>query len=104
MSESTSFLTEDAKRFIINHMNERDHLNHLLLYCHVFKNRPDVTFAEMVSVDETGFELKTNTDEILRLEFPKKIESRGDVRKFMVDMVSEAQKIKGVEPSVEEKH
>ncbi len=101
-------LDDNAKKFIVRHMN-KDHKAHMILYCTYLQDYKsadhdvdEVTDAEMISVDNTGFDilakLKRTTgsfsEATFRFSFPKEIKAKKEVREHMVALAAQAQKKK----------
>ncbi len=77
---------------ILGHMNE-DHGQAMVLYCRAFSKAHDTTAATMTSVDRYGFEMSAVTaagPRPIRLAFPEKAETAGDVRKHLVALAQQA--------------
>ena len=76
----------------IEHVNA-DHPDSLVLYCHYFADRPDVTSARMVSLDRTGFDVIGSTsagEETIRIAFPQPVDDPDELRLAMVRMSRKA--------------
>ena len=83
------FTAEDAKR-IVDHMND-DHSNSLIHYCHLLgmSNITENDKVLMAGIDQNGFNLKVNGENIrFDLETPMK-EAR-EVRKVLVSLAKKS--------------
>jgi heme iron utilization protein len=82
----------DAAAGIIQHMNA-DHAEAQVLYCRYLLDRPDTTEASMSAVDRYGFEMIAVSPAgrvAVRMGFPEECTTGEEVRKAMVELVTEA--------------
>ena len=79
------FTTEDVKR-IVDHMND-DHSNPLVHYCHLLgmSNITEKDKVLMAEIDQNGFDLKVNGENI-RFELETPMKEAREVRKVLVSL------------------
>ena len=79
------FTTEDVKR-IVDHMND-DHSNSLVHYCHLLgmSNITEKDKVLMAGIDQNGFDLKVNGENI-RFELKTPMKEAREVRKVLVSL------------------
>ena len=79
------FTTEDVKG-IVDHMND-DHSNSLVHYCHLLgmSNITEKDKVLMAGIDQNGFDLKVNGENI-RFELEKPMKEAREVRKVLVSL------------------
>ena len=77
---------------ILKHMND-DHKDAMVDYCRAFSKATDTTAATMTQLDRYGFEMSAETQagpRPIRLAFDKPVETQGEIRKQMVELVQKA--------------
>ena len=79
------FTTKDVKG-IVDHMNN-NHLNSLVHYCHLLgmSNITEKDKVLMAGIDQNGFDLKVNGENI-RFELEKPMKEAREVRKVLVSL------------------
>ena len=79
------FITEDVKG-IVDHMND-DHSNSLVHYCHLLgmSNITEKDKVLMAGIDQNGFDLKVNGENI-RFELETPMKEAREVRKVLVSL------------------
>ena len=86
----TEAITPEISDRICQHMNE-DHTDAVLLYAQVFGNAPNVTQAQMLSIDPEGMDLKIEpTNEPLRVTFDHPLKDAEDAHHTLIAMVKQA--------------
>lgn len=91
MTDSITPIISDR---ICQHMNG-DHTNAIILYAKVFGKMPEVTHAEMLSIDEFGMNLKIEpslNNQPLRIEFDHPLKDAEDAHHTLIEMVKTARK------------
>ena len=83
------FTTEDVKG-IFDHMND-DHSNSLVHYCHLLgmSNITEKDKVLMVGIDQNGFDLKVN-GENMRFELETPMKEAREVRKVLVSLAKKS--------------
>lgn len=91
MTDSITPMISDR---ICKHMNE-DHIDALILYAKVFGKLPEVTHAEMLSIDELGMNLQVDSvvnHQPIRIEFDHPLKDAEDAHHTLIDMLKTARK------------
>ncbi|MBD2104548.1 DUF2470 domain-containing protein [Leptolyngbya sp. FACHB-261] len=89
---SEPFSTEISQR-ICAHMNQ-DHTDAIALYAKTFGGAPEVTVAEMVSIDAQGMNLMTELKGAvvpLRINFDHVLKDAEDAHHTLIAMLKQAQ-------------
>ena len=83
------FTTEDVKGSV-DHMND-DHSNSLIHYCHLLgmSNITDKDKVLMAGIDQNGFDLKVNGENI-RFELETPMKEAREVRKVLVSLAKKS--------------
>ena len=83
------FTTEDVKG-IVDHMND-DHSNSLVHYCHLLgmSNITEKDKVLMAGIDQNGFDLKVNGENI-RFELETPMKEAREVRKVLVSLAKKS--------------
>ena len=83
--EKKYFTKEDVKGFV-DHMND-DHSNSLVHYCHLLgmSNITEKDKVLMAGIDQNGFDLKVNGENI-RFELETPMKEAREVRKVLVSL------------------
>ncbi len=88
----TESITKEISDRICQHMNE-DHSDAITLYAQFFGQLPQVTQAEMLSIDSLGMDLKiepsVNVNSI-RIEFDHPLKDSEDAHHTLIEMVKKA--------------
>ncbi len=84
---------------VIEHMNQ-DHADAMVLYCRAFANKPEITEALMVGVDQHGMDLQARAAEgdwnAVRINYPDPVQGSGALRRILVKMVQQARQELGL--------
>ena len=91
-------LDQETSDRIIEHMND-DHADAVLLYVQVFAGHADAETARLVEFDAQGMGIRYRgaggAEAHCRIEFETPLQSGGDARKLLVDMVDQARASQG---------
>lgn len=80
---------------IVTHMNE-DHTDAVITYARVYTRFRDITWARMVTVDASGFDVicgHAGGSDQARISFKNPLQDKTDVRTALIQLVQEAREI-----------